>query len=635
MTTAYLAPYTTQRFFDNNGNPLVSGTVTTYAGGTNTPIATYTDSTGGTPNTNPIVLNYRGEANIWILPNVAYKFVIADSLGNQIAAIDNIVDAALISLYGGMDTGVANAYILNFASPLPANTNGQVIYWLPSNSNTGPSTLNVNGGGPQPIVNPNGTPLGANQILSGQFVSTIYINGVWQLYGGSGVGVNVGTFGAETPITAAATTDLGSVPGHNVQINGTTTITSFGTSAQTVAPIYIGRFTGSLTLTNSTSLVLPGGNNITTTAGDAFIAEFMGSGNWRVLIYQYALATSQTAAVKATDTARLSTTTLAADPDLSVTLLTGQYSYELFMLFDSVAAGAGFKFSSGGTAADSRSTSPAVATGQVNAAAYGPKLESFVGATISYATVSTGVNGNGVIYKGSLLVTTPGTFNIQWAQAASTASNTTLRAGSYLTCNLLAQKVATSGVTHTYTTATTANETIPAGMSTCTIEVWGGSGRGGAHFLDGLGGNAGGGGGGSGGYARTVISVSGHAGQTMQYTVGNAGTAGVPAGASTVSSGTFTITTMTANGGSLGGAAPNINTGGTGGAGGTASGGSAANTTGNAGSSGVNNAGGGAGGAGGTGLPGIYYGGNPGGQGASLAPAVDGGAGVIVFAYSP
>lgn len=636
MTTTTLLPLTKQKFFDGNGVPLAFGLVTTYAAGSNTLLATYTDSTGVTPNANPLTLNARGEADIWVPPNVAYKLALTDSLGNTIPGwpIDNIVNSQLVSLYGGVDTGVANAYVLNFASPVAPNTNGQVIYWLPSNSNTGPSTINVNSGGVQSIVNPNGSALGANQIISGQFVSIININGVWQLYGGSGVGVNVGTFGAETPIAAAATTDLGSVPAHNVQINGTTTITSFGTSAQLTAPIYIGRFTGTLTLTNSTVLVLPGGNNITTSNGDAFIAEFMGSGNWRVLIYQYAAATSSTASVKAADTARLSTTTLAADPDLSVTLLTGQYSYELFMLFDSVAAGAGFKFSSTGTAVDSRGTSPAGATGLVNAAAYGPKLESFVGATLSYATVGTGSNSNEVLYKGSLLVTTPGTFGIQWAQNSSTASNTTLRAGSYLTATLLAQKTTTGTITRIYTTAGAGTETIPAGYTNCTIEVWGGAGRGGAHFLDGLGGDSGGGGGGSGGYCRTVTSVSGEGTKTMSYTVGVAGTAGVAAGASIVSSGSHTVTTMTANGGSLGGAAPNIDSGGTGGAGGTASGGTAVNTTGSAGSNGTSNAGGGGGGTGGTGIPGINYGGNSGGTGASLAPATDGGAGVIVFVYS-
>lgn len=631
MTATYLSPALISKFFDNNGAPLALGWVTTYAAGTNTPIATYADSTGVTQNQNPQQLNFRGEMPLWLLPNVGYKILVTDVNLNTIPGypVDNIVNAALISLYGGVDTGVANAYILTFASPVPPNTNGQVVFWLPANSNTGPSTVNVNGGGVQPILNPNGTPLGANQILANQFVSIIEINGTWQLYGGSGVGVNIGTFGAEVPLTAATTTDLGSVPGHNVQIIGATPITSFGNSAQIVAPIYIGRFSNSLTLTNSANLILPGGNNITTSNGDAFIAEYMGMSQWRVLLYQYISATSATSAVKAGDTARLSTTTLAADPDLSLTLLTGQYSYELFMLFDSVAAGAGFKFSSTGTAVDSRATSPAVADGLVNAAAYGPKLESFVGATIAYATVSTTPNSDGVLYKGSLLLTTPGTFGVQWAQNSSTASNTTLRAGSYLSANLLAQKTGTSPVQHLVTTAGAGTENIPSGYTTLTCEVWGATGRGGSSFVSG-GNFSGGGGSGSGGYSRTVISVSGAGGQTINWTNGAAG--GPTGGSSIVSSGTFSITTMTSTGSTAGGSAPSLGAGGTGGAGGTASGGNQVNTPGNAGANGTNNAGGGAPGNGGAGIPGINYGGvNGTGGGAGTPP---GSPGAISFYYS-
>jgi hypothetical protein len=630
MTAAFLSPSPVQKFFDNNGQPLANGLLTTYAGGTNTPIATYVDSTGTTTNTNPIVLNARGEASIWLLPNVAYKYVLTDSAGNQIPGypVDNIVNAALVSLYGGVDTGVANAYILNFSSPVAPNTNGQVIFWIPSNSNTGPSTINVNGAGVQAILNPNGTPLGANQLIANQFASIISINGTWQLYGGSGVGVNIGTFGAEAPLTAATTTDLGSVPGHNVQIVGTTTITSFGTSAQVVAPIYIGRFSSTLILTNSASLILPGGNNITTTNGDAFIAEYMGSGNWRVLIYQYISATS--GAVKAADTARQNNT-LTADPDLSVTLLTGQYSYELFMLFDSVAAGAGFRFQSTGTAVDSRGTSPADATGFVNAAAYGPKLESFVGATLSYATVGTASNSNAVLYKGSLLVSTPGTFGIQWAQVSTTASNTTLRAGSYLTTILLAQKTGSSPTLYLQTAVGAGTETIPSGYTTLTCEVWGASGHNGVDFTSG-GKFSGGGGSGSGGYCRTVISVSGAGGQTINWTTGAGGGAGAQAGSSIVSSGTFTIATMTATGGFAGGNAPSLSVGGTGGAGGTATGGATVNTAGNAGGNGVNNAGGGTDGNGGLGIPGINYAGNS-GIGGNVTP-ITGLPGIISFYYS-
>ena len=43
------------QFFDNNGNPLVGGKLYTYAAGTTTPLATYTDASSGTPNTNPII----------------------------------------------------------------------------------------------------------------------------------------------------------------------------------------------------------------------------------------------------------------------------------------------------------------------------------------------------------------------------------------------------------------------------------------------------------------------------------------------------------------------------------------------------------------------------------------------------
>jgi len=634
VTATFLAPYPVQKFFDNNGVPLAFGLLTTYAAGTNTPIATYVDSTGITTNTNPITLNFRGECSLWLLPNVAYKLALTDSAGNVIPGwpVDNIVNAALISLYGGVDTGTANNYILNFASPVPPNTNGQVVYWLPSNSNTGPSTINVNGGGIQPILNPNGTPLGANQILSGQFVSIIEINGIWQLYGGSGVGVNVGTFGTEVPLPSATTTDLGSVSGHNVQITGTTTITSFGASAQVVAPIYIGRFTGTLTLTNSASLMLPGGNNISTANGDSFIAEYLGSSIWKVLFYQYAAATSATSAVKASDTQRISTTTLTADPDLQLTLLTGQYEYELFMLFDSVTAAAGFKFQSNGTAIDSRGTSPAGATGLVNAAAYGPKLESFVGATLTYATVGTAANSNQVSYKGSLLVSTPGTFGIQWAQGTSTASNTTLRAGSYLTATLLAQKTSSNATIRIYTTPGTATETIPVGVTSCTIEVFGGPAGGGTGFNLGGGSNSAGGGGGSGAYSRTTVSVSGAGGLTMQYTVGAAGVALNAGGLSQVVSGTFSLTTVLANGGSPGVASTSTHPG-AGGAGGTASGGTV-NTSGNAGTNGTRGSPGVAG-QGGPGVPGINFGGASGGLGGTVGAAQSGtGPGAIVFSYT-
>jgi hypothetical protein len=80
------------QFFDNSGNPLVNGKLYTYAAGTTTPLATYTDSTASTPNTNPIILNSRGEANVW-LASTSYKFVLKTSADVEIYTVDNITNA--------------------------------------------------------------------------------------------------------------------------------------------------------------------------------------------------------------------------------------------------------------------------------------------------------------------------------------------------------------------------------------------------------------------------------------------------------------------------------------------------------------------------------------------------------------
>ena len=88
---ASLTPTPKQQFFDANGNPLVAGKVYTYAGGTTTPIATYTDQTGVTANTNPIILDSRGMANIWLQPTIAYKFLITDSTDVTQYTTDNIL----------------------------------------------------------------------------------------------------------------------------------------------------------------------------------------------------------------------------------------------------------------------------------------------------------------------------------------------------------------------------------------------------------------------------------------------------------------------------------------------------------------------------------------------------------------
>ena len=86
---AVVTPTAKAQFIDAAGIPLAGGFVYTYAAGTTTPQATYTDSTGATANSNPIVLDSRGEANIW-LGSATYKFTLCNSVNTEIWTVDNI-----------------------------------------------------------------------------------------------------------------------------------------------------------------------------------------------------------------------------------------------------------------------------------------------------------------------------------------------------------------------------------------------------------------------------------------------------------------------------------------------------------------------------------------------------------------
>lgn len=88
-----LIPAPVQHFVDSNGAALVGGLLYTYAAGTNTPQATYSDAAGTVANTNPIVLNARGECTYYLTSNQSYKLVLQDSLGNTIWTADNVAGA--------------------------------------------------------------------------------------------------------------------------------------------------------------------------------------------------------------------------------------------------------------------------------------------------------------------------------------------------------------------------------------------------------------------------------------------------------------------------------------------------------------------------------------------------------------
>jgi hypothetical protein len=91
--SATLSPPPKLQFFTAGGIPLVGGHLYTYAAGTTTPLASYTDASGTTQNPVDIVLDARGEApnGVW-LNGASYKFVLAsaDAPAVPIWTVDNI-----------------------------------------------------------------------------------------------------------------------------------------------------------------------------------------------------------------------------------------------------------------------------------------------------------------------------------------------------------------------------------------------------------------------------------------------------------------------------------------------------------------------------------------------------------------
>ena len=111
-------------FQNSTGQPLSGGCIFTYQAGTTTPQATYTDFTGGTSNSNPVLLDSTGSAVMWLGAN-SYKFTAYSAGGTNCASgnlqwsVDQVPGDAFLNgtisgatiinptITGGTDTGTA------------------------------------------------------------------------------------------------------------------------------------------------------------------------------------------------------------------------------------------------------------------------------------------------------------------------------------------------------------------------------------------------------------------------------------------------------------------------------------------------------------------------------------------------
>lgn len=101
---AALMPQGKQQFENSAGAPLVGGRLYTYDAGTNNPRLTYQDAAGTVPNTNPIILDARGEATVFW--NGSYKVVLKDALDVTIWTVDNVATGEVSGAAAAVDAAI-------------------------------------------------------------------------------------------------------------------------------------------------------------------------------------------------------------------------------------------------------------------------------------------------------------------------------------------------------------------------------------------------------------------------------------------------------------------------------------------------------------------------------------------------
>lgn len=247
---ASLTPSPFMQFFATDGTPLAGGLLYTYNAGTVTPLATYTDSTGNTANTNPVVMNSRGEAAVW-LDSALYYMVLKDSTGAQIWTADNVGSlSAGVTNY--MTVTGANTLLGTYTQPLSAYVAGLTLSFVAAATNSGAATLNINNLGVKALTKDGATALAAADIKIGDVTLVVYdgtrfqlINPMLALPGTSGNVLTsngtswtssassiVSSFSAGTTGFTPATGTTGAVTlaGTLIAANGGTGLTSPGTT---------------------------------------------------------------------------------------------------------------------------------------------------------------------------------------------------------------------------------------------------------------------------------------------------------------------------------------------------------------------------------------------------------------------
>jgi len=141
MAGPRLLPNGMQQFFGNDGEPLALGHVEYFIPGTDTHKTTWQDQGMAVQNTNPIDLDDLGRCVAW--GSGLYRQVVTDA--DDVQIWDEVTGEIEQTVPGAAAGGSADAYTVTLVPALSSYAARQCFTFTTANSNTGASTINVDG----------------------------------------------------------------------------------------------------------------------------------------------------------------------------------------------------------------------------------------------------------------------------------------------------------------------------------------------------------------------------------------------------------------------------------------------------------------------------------------------------------
>lgn len=168
-------PFVVPQFLTNSGQPCAGCQLASFAAGTSTPLATYSEPSGTFPNSNPVILDSAGRARIY-LTGASYKLVLSDANGSQIWSVDQVAGSTASLLFSDNTWVGVNTFQATTNFNGPANFNVGLTSSGPNNLSGGGSMSGNWTGSPvfqgTPFFN-NGFMVNGNATFNGAIISTV------------------------------------------------------------------------------------------------------------------------------------------------------------------------------------------------------------------------------------------------------------------------------------------------------------------------------------------------------------------------------------------------------------------------------------------------------------------------------